>query len=81
MKNLDKKKFFIVGSNYIYPREMAKVFKILIEENGGEYVADEYLELGHSEWGAMVSKIKDSGCDVVLSNVVGDSVVSCYREF
>ena len=81
VKNLGKKKFFIVGSNYIYPREMAKVCKILIEQNGAEWVADEYLELGHSEWGAMVKKIKDSGCDVVLSNVVGDSVVAFYREF
>jgi len=81
INTLGKKKFFIVGSNYIYPREMAKVSKILIEQNGGEYVADEYLELGHSEWGAMVSKIKGSGCDVVLSNVVGDSVVAFYREF
>jgi len=81
IKNLGKKKFFIVGSNYIYPREMAKVCKILIEANGGEWVADEYLELGHSEWGAMVNKIKSSGCDVVLSNVVGDSVVAFYREF
>ena len=80
-KTLGKKKFFIVGSNYIYPREMAKVCKILIKQNGGEYVADEYLELGHSEWGSMVNKIKDSGCDVVLSNVVGDSVVSFYREY
>lgn len=81
IETLGKKKFFIVGSNYIYPREMAKVSKILIEQHGGEFVADEYLELGHSEWGAMVSRIKDSGCDVVLSNVVGDSVVSFYREF
>lgn len=81
IKTLGKKKFFIVGSNYIYPREMAKVSKILIEQNGGEWVADEYLELGHSEWGAMVNKIKSSGCDVVLSNVVGDSVVAFYREF
>ncbi|UOM34173.1 transporter substrate-binding domain-containing protein [Acuticoccus sp. I52.16.1] len=81
IENLGKKKFFIVGSNYIYPREMAKVCKILIEQNGAEWVADEYLELGHSEWGAMVQKIKDSGCDVVLSNVVGDSVVAFYREF
>lgn len=81
VKTLGKKKFFIVGSNYIYPREMAKVCKILIEQNGAEWVADEYLELGHSEWGAMVKKIKDSGCDVVLSNVVGDSVVAFYREF
>jgi urea transport system substrate-binding protein len=81
IKTLGKKKFFIVGSNYIYPREMAKVSKILIEKNGGEWIADEYLELGHSEWGSMVNKIKSSGCDVVLSNVVGDSVVAFYREF
>ena len=81
INTLGKKKFFIVGSNYIYPREMAKVCKILIEKNGGEWVADEYLELGHSEWGSMVNKIKSSGCDVVLSNVVGDSVVAFYREF
>jgi urea transport system substrate-binding protein len=81
IKTLGKKKFFIVGSNYIYPREMAKVCKILIEKNGGEWIADEYLELGHSEWGAMVNKIKTSGCDVVLSNVVGDSVVAFYREY
>ncbi|MEQ8695003.1 MAG: transporter substrate-binding domain-containing protein [Bauldia litoralis] len=81
INTLGKKKFFIVGSNYIYPREMAKVCKILIEANGGEWLADEYLELGHSEWGAMVNKIKGSGCDVVLSNVVGDSVVAFYREY
>ncbi len=81
INTLGKKKFFIVGSNYIYPREMAKVSKILIEQNGGEWIADEYLELGHSEWGSMVKKIKDSGCDVVLSNVVGDSVVAFYREY
>ncbi|WP_428929603.1 transporter substrate-binding domain-containing protein [Marinibacterium sp. SX1] len=81
INTLGKKKFFIVGSNYIYPKEMAKVSKILIEQNGGEWIADEYLELGHSEWGAMVKKIRDSGCDVVLSNVVGDSVVAFYREF
>ena len=62
VKTLGKKTFFIVGSDYIYPREMAKVCKILIEKNGGKYVADEYLELGHSEWGSMVNKIKGSGC-------------------
>ncbi|MDX7950785.1 ABC transporter substrate-binding protein [Lichenihabitans sp. Uapishka_5] len=81
IKTLGKNSFFIVGSDYIYPREMSKVCKILIEKNGGKYVADEYLELGHSEWGSMVNKIKSSGCDVVLSNVVGDSVISFYREF
>ena len=81
VNTLGKKKFFIVGSNYIYPREMAKVSKILIEKNGGQWIADEYLELGESEWGSLVTKIKNSGADVVLSNVVGDSVVAFYREY
>ena len=81
IKTLGKKKFFIVGSNYIYPREMAKASKVLIEQAGGTWIADEYLELGDSEWGSMVNKIKGSGCDVVLSNVVGDSVVAFYREY
>jgi urea transport system substrate-binding protein len=81
VNTLGKKKFFIVGSNYLFPKEMAKVAKKLIEENGAEWVGDEYLELGHSEWGSMVKKIKDSGADIVLSNVVGDSVISFYREY
>ena len=78
-------KFFIVGSNYIYPREMAKVCKILVEREGGSWVADEYLELGHSEWGSMVNKMKtmweNGECDCVYSNVVGDSIVAFRREF
>lgn len=81
VKTLGKKKFFIVGSDYVYPREMAKVSKKLIEANGAQWTGDEYLELGHSEWAAMVRKIKESGADVVLSNVVGDSIISFYREF
>ena len=80
-QKLGKKKFFIVGSNYVYPREMSKVSKKLIEASGASWVADEYLELGHSEWASMVRKIKESGADVVLSNVVGDSLVAFYREY
>ena len=31
---------------------MAKVCEILLEQAGAQWVADEYLEPGHSEWGA-----------------------------
>lgn len=82
VNTLGKKKVFIVGSNYAFPKGMAQVSKALLEENGAEWVADEYLELGGTEWGAMVTKIKNSGCDAVLSNVVsGPSISSFYREF
>jgi len=79
IKTLGKKKFFIVGRTTSIARD-GQVSKILIEKNGGEWIADEYLELGHSEWGSMVTD-QDLGLHVVLSNVVGDSVVAFYREF
>lgn len=78
---LGKKKLFIVGSDYAFPRGMAKTTKIICQKLGMEVVGDEYLPLGHSEWAAMVSKIGKSGADVIFSNVVGDSIVAFYREF
>lgn len=82
VNTLKKKKVFIVGSNYAFPKGMAQVTKTLLEANNAEWVADEYLELGDTEWGAMVNKIKNSGCDAVLSNVVsGPSIAAFYREF
>ena len=36
-KTLGKKKFFLVGSDYVYPREMAKVSKKLIEAAGAQW--------------------------------------------
>lgn len=81
VKNLGKKKFFLVGSDYGFPRGMAKVSKVILEQIGAEWVGDEYLPLGHTEWASMVSKIGNSGADVIFSNVVGDSIVAFYREF
>ena len=79
-KKLNKSKMFIVGSDYAFPRGMAKTSKTICQKIGMEVVGDEYLPLGHTEWASMVSKIGSSGADVIFSNVVGDSIVAFYRE-
>jgi len=79
-KSLGKNKVFIVGSDYAFPRGMAKTSKTICEKIGMQVVGDEYLPLGHTEWASMVSKIGSSGADVIFSNVVGDSIVAFYRE-
>lgn len=81
VEKLGKKKFFIVGSNFLYSREASKVVKGRIKQAGAEWVGDEYLEFGSSETASLVNKIKDSGADVVFSNIVGSSVIAFYREF
>lgn len=81
VNKLGKKKFFIVGSNFLYSREASKVTKGRIKLAGAEWIADEYLEFGSAETGSLVNKIKDSGADIVFSNIVGSSVIAFYREY
>jgi len=69
-----QEEIFIVGSNYFTRARWRRYRRSHREENGGEWIGTN-ISSSAFEWGSMVNKIKGSGCDVVLSNVVGDSVV------
>ena len=80
VKNFGKK-FYLIGSNYIYPKEENNVCKILLKGLGGEVVGEEYVPLGHSEFSSVINKIKDTQPNVIFSTVVGDSVVALHRQY
>ena len=75
------KKFYLIGSNYIYPKEENNYCKKLLAELGGEVVNEEYVPLGHSEFSSVINKIKSTEPDVIFSTVVGDSVVALHRQY
>jgi urea transport system substrate-binding protein len=80
VKNFGKK-FYLIGSNYIYPKEENNVCKILLKQLGGEVVGEEYVPLGHSEFSAVINKFKETQPNVIFSTVVGDSVVALHRQY
>ena len=80
VKNFGKK-FYLIGSNYIYPKEENNVCKILLKRLGGEVVGEEYVPLGHSEFAAVINKFKETQPNVIFSTVVGDSVVALHRQY
>jgi branched-chain amino acid transport system substrate-binding protein/urea transport system substrate-binding protein len=75
------KRVFIVGSDYVFPKTCNKQAKILISQNGGTVVGEEYAPLGSSDFAAIVTKIKASGADFIYCDLVGDSVVAFYKEY
>ena len=75
------KKFYLIGSNYIYPKEENNYCKKLLEKLGGEVVAEEYVPLGHSEFSSVINKIRATQPNVIFSTVVGDSVVALHRQY
>lgn len=75
------KKVFLIGNDYVYPKTCNKQAKIIIANNGGEVVGEEYAPVGSSDFSAIVTKIKESKADFVYSDLVGDSVVAFYKEY
>ena len=80
MKNLGKS-FYIVGSDYIYPRTVSAIVQKLAKQSGGRIVADRYFQLGTTEFGSVISDIQAKKPDVVFSNLVGDSTPAFYKQF
>jgi urea transport system substrate-binding protein len=75
------KKFFLVGSDYVFPRTANAIIKGQVKALGGEVVGEEYAPLGHMEFSTIVNKIKASGADVVFSTINGDSNVPFYKQY
>ncbi|MCI0638812.1 MAG: bifunctional serine/threonine-protein kinase/ABC transporter substrate-binding protein, partial [Gemmataceae bacterium] len=70
------KRFFIVGSDYLWPRATSEVIRDLVAEWGGEIVGEEYLPLESADVEAVVRKIHETNPQVILEMVAGDSKVA-----
>ncbi len=81
INTLGRKKCYMVGSNYIYPKETNREVKALLDKHGGENVGEEYAPLGHTEFSTIINNIAGSGAEVVFSDLVGDSIVAFYKQF
>jgi ABC-type branched-subunit amino acid transport system substrate-binding protein len=81
VENLKRKKCYMIGSNYIYPKETNREWKALLEKSGAENVGEEYAPLGHTEFSTVINNIANSGADYVFSTLVGDSIVAFYKQF
>ena len=80
VKNFGKK-VYLVGSNYIWPKESNKNVKVWLERAGGEVVGEDYVPLGGSEFGPVFNKIRQTQPSWIMSTVVGDSDVAFHKQF
>ena len=80
-KEKDAKSFFLIGSDYIWPRTSNKIARKHIENVlGKKVVGEEYYPLGHTQFGSLINKIRLKRPDVVYAIVVGGSNVAFYKQ-
>lgn len=74
------KTFFLIGSDYIWPRTSMKIARKHIENfQKGKVVGEEYYPLGSTNFGSLVNKIKLQKPDCIFAAVVGGSNVAFYK--
>lgn len=80
------KKFYLLGTDYVFPRTANKILKNFLLAKGvpAENIIEEYTPFHHQDYQTIVSKVKrfaSSGDACVLSTINGDSNVPFYKEF
>ncbi|WP_137674887.1 urea ABC transporter substrate-binding protein [Agarivorans sp. Toyoura001] len=79
-KTKDAKSFFLLGSDYIWPRTSNKIARKHIDKLGLKVVGEEYYPLGHTSFNSVINKIKLKKPDVIYAIVVGGSNVAFYKQ-
>jgi urea transport system substrate-binding protein len=76
-----KKKMFLLGSDYVFPRTSNTIIKAQLAASGGETVGEEYVPLGGTEFSTIIAKIKEANPDVIFNTLNGDSNVAFFKQY
>ena len=79
-KEKGAKTFYLLGSDYIWPRTSNKIARKHIEKLGLKVVGEDYYPLGHTQFNSIINKFKLKKPDVIFASVVGGSNVAFYKQ-
>jgi urea transport system substrate-binding protein len=82
------KSFYLLGSDYIWPRTSNKIarrhiesfLKVNVGGDGYKVVGEEYFPLGHTQFNSVINKIRLTKPDVIYAIIVGGSNVAFYKQ-
>ena len=74
------KRFFLIGSDYVFPRIAHRILQQHIASLGGETVGEAFVKLGAPITLDLIQKIVQSKPDVICNSINGISNVSFFKE-
>jgi urea transport system substrate-binding protein len=77
----NRKRFYLIGSDYVFPRTANLIIRKYLEaRGGGELAGQKYLPLGHADFKDIVRDIALAKPDAIVSTINGDSNLGFYEE-
>ena len=77
------KRFYQVGSDYIWPRESNRIMSEIVEKNGGHVAKQKYLKMDANrvDYDKIIQDIKKQQPEVIFCNFVGEAIVHFYEAY
>jgi urea transport system substrate-binding protein len=69
-------RWYLIGSDYVYPRSVFDITKELLTEEGAEVIGEDYAPLGTTEFGTQIDRIAQAQPDLVFSYIVGPDAIA-----
>ncbi len=74
------KSYFLLGSDYVYPRTANLILKKHIAHDGMKLAGEEYVPLGGTDFSSIIAEIQQSKPDIIINTLNGDSNVSFFKQ-
>lgn len=75
------RRWYLIGSDYVWPWQSHRSTKQYIAETGGRVVGEEFVPLGEDNHEAHLARIRAAKPDVVLISLIGTDSITFNRAF
>lgn len=74
------KKFFLIGSDYVFPRTANMIITAQVKAAGLEIVGEEYADMEQTDFSSIIAKIEAAKPDVIVNTLNGTGNVSFFKQ-
>ena len=74
------KNFFLLGSDYVFPRTANMIITAQVEAAGAKVVGEEYADMDQADFAAIIAKIEAAQPDVIINTLNGTGNVSFFKQ-
>ncbi|MCT7667459.1 substrate-binding protein [Shinella kummerowiae] len=75
------KSTYIIGSDYVWPRESAKAIHAAMEASGGKVLGEDFLPFGTQDFGPVFDRVRAADPDFLWVMVAGNDLITCLKQY
>lgn len=80
IKEYDAKKWYIVGNDYKFPRDVSQAIKDTLSAGDAKVVGEEYVPLGTSNFSTILTKIQAAKPDIISMELIGSDAIAFIKQ-